>query len=304
MSHISVKVKLEGGKFPTSHLADWFGFVAERRERPHSDSIYRLSEGRLLKIRDYPDQPAEIVLERVAQENGARHSTISVGTMREGPRDSSPQDVLGKASVTIDKRRSVFTLEEYPAIKIYADDLSDGARYLEFQMDIGGADLATSVRDLKNVVASYGFRREDFIEQSYESLYAQSRFEEVSDYTEAYSGLPEDIQGEIRQCARLRAKGERVLLEKGSEGQTALLISRGRAYIHEYGVTLRPGQLVGEFAAFGNGRRTASVVSSGDFEGYIIERPLLMRLMTEVPANAEKFLKWSQSQAGLASGSP
>lgn len=304
MPHISVKIKLEAGHFPTSQLADWFGFVASGQAERHSDTLYRLSKGRLLKIRDYPDRPAEIVLERVTQENGARHSAISVGVMREGPRDSPPQDVLGAGSIIIDKKRSVFTLEEYPAIKVYADELSDGARYLEFQMDVGGAGVAASVRDLRNIVASYGFRREDFIEQSYESLYTQSLFEEVSDYTEAYADLSEDVQSDIRQCARLRAKGERVLLEKGSAGQTALLIARGRAYVHEYGVTLRSGQLVGEFAAFGNGRRTASVISSADFEGYIIERPLLMRLMTDIPANAEKFLKWSQSQAALAPGSP
>lgn len=304
MSHVSVKVKLEGGQFPVSNLADWFGFVADGPEERHSDSIYRLAGGRLLKIRDYPHRPADIILEHVTSEGGMRHSKISVGLMREGPRDSSPQEVLGAAALTIGKRRRVFTIEEYPAIKLYADELSNSARFLEFQMDIGKRDARAAVRELKKIVASYGFGEDDLVEQSYESLYAGNLFKEASDYTEAYAYLPEDVQAEIRQCARVKLKGGQILLEKGSEGQTALLISKGRAYIHEYGVTLRPGQLVGEFAAFTNGRRTAEVVPSSDFEGYVLQRPLLMRLMTDIPANAEKFLKWSQSQAAHAPAAP
>lgn len=304
MSHISVKVRLEGGMFPSSQLADWFGFVAEGREARHRDSIYKFGPDRLLKIRDYTDQPADIILERVNREGGARHSKISVGSMREGPRDSSPQDVLGEAAVTVDKRRQVFTIPDYPSVKIYADTLQGGDRFLEFQMDIDGLDRKKAVRDLKNIVVSYGFAREDIIEQSYESLYAGALFEEATGYTEAYSYAAPELQSAIRQSARLKPKGEGVLLKKGDEGKTAMLITQGRAYIGEEGVVLKPGQLVGEFAAFTNGRRAANVTSSNDFEGYVIQAPLLMRLMTEIPANAEKFLKWSLAQAAHVPASP
>lgn len=297
MSHISVKVRLEGGMFPTAQLAGWFGFEAEGRAQRHRDSIYKLGTDRLLKIRDYPDQPSEVILEGVIREGGTRHSKISVGTLREGPRDSSPQDVLGEAAVTIDKTRQVFTIPDYPSIRIYADTLGNGDRFLEFQMDIDGADRKAAIRDLKNIVVSYGFAREKIIEQSYEGLYTNPLFEEATEYTEAYSYAAPELQSAIRQSAQIKPKGEGFLMKKGDEGTTALLITQGRAYIGEDGVVLKPGQLVGEFAAFTNGRRAANVVTSADFEGHIISPQLLPRLMAEIPANAGKFFAWSAAKA-------
>ncbi len=296
MSHISVKVRLEGGMFPAAQLAGWFGFEAEGRTQRHRDLVYKLGPDRLLKIRDYPDRPAEFILEGVTREGGARHSKISVGTMRESPRDSSPRDVLGEAAVTIDKTRQLFTIPGYPSIKIYADTLGNGDRFLEFQMDIDGADRKAAIRHLKNIVVSYGFAREDIIEQSYEGLYTNTLFEEATDYTEAYSYIAPELQNAIRQSAHVKSKGEGLLLKKGDEGTTALLIMQGRAFIGEDGVVLKPGQLVGEFAAFTNGRRAANVVTSADFEACIVEPKLLTRLMTEIPANAAKFFKWAQTQ--------
>lgn len=304
MSHVSVKVKLEGGKFPAARFAGMSGLVADGPEQHHRDSIYRLSQDRLLKIRDYPDRNADIILERVAAEGGTRHSKISVGTMREGPRDCAPQEVLGESAVTIGKNRSVFSIPEYPSVKVYADRLSNGARFLEFQMDIGDADIKSSVRNLKDIVASFGFDRDDFIGKSYEEMYARPVFEEASAYTEPYSYMSQEVQAGIRRSARLKFKREGMLLEKDSEGETALLISQGRAFVEPDGIVLKPGQLVGEFAAFTHGRRAASVISSDDFEAYIVDKSLLMGLMTEIPANAEKFLQWSQSKRALGPDGP
>lgn len=296
MSYVSLKVKLNGGETPAPQFVDRFLLATDVPEQSHRDSVYRLSTDRLLKIRDYPDRKADIILEHVVEKDGARHSKISVGSMREGPRDSSPQDVLGEGAVTIDKKRRVFSLPGHPAVKVYVDRLSGGAHFLEFQMDIGKADVKSSVRDLKDIVLSLGFRRDDFIGQSYEAMYAPPLFEEETAYTQAYGAVSSEVQAGIRKSSTLKSKREAMLFEKGREGETALLISKGRAFVEPEGIVLKPGQLVGEFAAFTNGQRAASVISSSDFQGYIVDKPLLMGLMTEVPANAKKFLTWSQAK--------
>ena len=100
-----------------------------------------------------------------------------------------------------------------------------------------------------------------------------------------YAHLNEAQLNEVRaHLQRVELDAHEIIIDEGEDDQTAILIESGEVRIERDGVTYDhsgPGELIGEMAMFGDGRRTARVVTTSpvtcvivDIEGYEALRTL------------------------------
>jgi CRP-like cAMP-binding protein len=94
---------------------------------------------------------------------------------------------------------------------------------------------------------------------------------------------PEDAEALLKLVRRRQIKPGTEILRAGAAGDQAVLVLRGRVRLVAYGADRRevvlalrgPGELIGEMAALGAGRRTASGIAVDDVEiGYLPARGL------------------------------
>lgn len=100
-----------------------------------------------------------------------------------------------------------------------------------------------------------------------------------------YAHLNEAQLNEVRaHLQRVELDAHEIIIDEGEQDQTAILIESGEVRIERNGVTYDhsgPGELIGEMAMFGDGRRTARVVTTSpvtcvivDVDGYEALRTL------------------------------
>lgn len=303
MSHVSIKIAIFNDKdeFFSSVLQKVRGDSPMPKTTSHSDSIYRINENAVMKVRTYSGGRQEIILERLDEDatHLQRRSMIAVAFPRRTSRDSDIKDILGVPQFSLGKKRTSFNIKDVDGLRVYVDQLENGKKYLEFQMDDKQRPSLDTARELKDYVISLGFDEQDFIHDSYEDMFLSVIFNEKSRFTPNFKAMSEDLKKEVFRAPKLRTKISHKIFSEGEKGDFALLITRGSVTIEKDKVTLVTGQLVGEFASLEQGVRVCDVIANKGMEGYIVKGRLLERLMSDVPANAQKYIDWRRYQARL-----
>lgn len=101
----------------------------------------------------------------------------------------------------------------------------------------------------------------------------------------------EDAEALLARVRRRTIKPGTKLIRAGSAGDEAVLLLSGRVRLVAYGVDRRevvlairgPGELIGEMAALGTGRRTASAVALDEVEAGLLDASELHDFLREHP---------------------
>jgi CRP/FNR family transcriptional regulator, cyclic AMP receptor protein len=102
---------------------------------------------------------------------------------------------------------------------------------------------------------------------------------------------PEDADALLRQVRRRSVKPGIEIIRAGSAGDEVVLVLEGRVRLVAYGAEQRevvlalrgPGELVGEMAALGAGRRTATAVTVDDVEVGLLPASALLEFLRQHP---------------------
>ena len=84
-----------------------------------------------------------------------------------------------------------------------------------------------------------------------------------------------------------------VLMNEGSSGREAMLITSGTATVRRGGrliASVGPGDILGEMALLANQNRTATVTAETNLVVEVLNRREFLSLLDEVPAIAKKML--------------
>lgn len=306
MSHVSLKVALH--TLPGNQAGQMLLRAKQGAGRGlgqnHTDDVYALPSGAMIKIRTYGGGNQEIILEQTQEAFGVRQSKIAVGGMRRSERDHDAREILGDAHLHVSKKRTLYKITPDNSVRLYHDRFDDGQSYLEWQMDDQGRPSMDVAKELKTFVLAQGFHDHDLIYDSYADLFLSSLFNEKSAYTKAYAAIPQALRNKILKQPVCSFEEREKIFSKGEKGDFAILIRGGKAHVPQDGVSLGAGQLVGEFASLEQGVRVCDVVAQSGLKGHVVRGNLLEELMTAVPANAQKYLDWRRAQARRAISGP
>jgi hypothetical protein len=253
-----------------------------------TDSIYHLftnSRGDVsLKLR-HSFQGADAIFERVATlDDSGRTSLIAFADLREGKRDSALPDILGAPDHKIAKDRTIYTLPDYPGVRLYFDTVGN-ERFLEVQLPQDApADWADRITGM------LGLRDRQRLSDSYVMLALKSRFADSVGFPGEITQVPDALMSAICLRPAYRARTEHRLLRQGDDACNAFLIRKGHAHIKDGAISLGAGQLVGEFGII-EGRRSDHVDVSADFEAYVLG-PKLVRNLLVLPGFSRKYMDW------------
>jgi CRP-like cAMP-binding protein len=117
-----------------------------------------------------------------------------------------------------------------------------------------------------------------------------------------------DAEALLSRVRRRTIKAGTKLIRAGSAGDEVALLLAGRVRLVAYGVDRRevvlalrgPGELIGEMAALGVGRRTASAIALDDVEAGLLEAKELREFLREHPDAAMVLIRMLVRRLGEA----
>ena len=174
MAHVSLKTELFNPAFSARKLKKSFNFYAVGREERHTDSIYALHGGSIVKIRKHDeDGRTELIFEKSEiLACGARYSETSVAMMRDGLRDKAVEYFMADPLIEIVKKRQHFKIPARPDLGIYRDILPGDRQFIELQLDCVEGNREERGKKLMDVMRSFGFPERSFVAQPYHVLLA------------------------------------------------------------------------------------------------------------------------------------
>lgn len=175
MAHVSLKTELFNPDFSVRKLKKSFNFYAVGGEELHTDSIYALHGGSIIKIRRHHDESrTELIFEKSEiLACGARYSETSVAFMRDGIRDRAVENFLADPVLDLAKKRQHFKILSRPDLGIYRDIVPDQRQFMEFQLDCVEGNKEERGQVLKDIMLSLGLPERSLIAQPYHVILAR-----------------------------------------------------------------------------------------------------------------------------------
>jgi len=102
-----------------------------------------------------------------------------------------------------------------------------------------------------------------------------------------------ELQRIAKAGTELTVKGGTTIIDQGDTGREAFVVVTGSLTVKRNGkkvATLGPGSMVGELSLLDHGPRTATVVTDGDSDLFVIDQRSFAAVLDTVPTLSHKLL--------------